>query len=208
MIDYKANIEAISELNEVEKEFLKKYFCIAKQDLKRLYKAQSKEYKKWYKWLKKHDYLIYKIEHYNNLALIRNSKQAFEFVLNECVDLVYSSKQNKNAKAELQALTLISKICGLETYAQTTITKLEQDKRQADIKKLTTEQLRQLAQSVSDNIRLINCKASNDDIDNTDDNSLSDSVNSEVLSIPEATGTAFLKADVVKNSVVVENVEN
>lgn len=155
-IDYKQNIDRIEHLTEEEKNFLYDYYYIADKHLPRLYKPLTPLYQKWGRWLKKNSFLIYKIEHYNELALIRNSAEAFDFVLNECVDMVFNAKKKNNDKARLQALNLISKICGLEQYAAASVQKLEENKRQSEIKQLTTEQLKQLAAAVSENVKRIN----------------------------------------------------
>ena len=160
-VDYTENIMKMTEINEEEKEFLITYFNHAHRDLKRCYRAQTNEYKRWHRWLKKHDYLIWKIEHQGNLALVRNSKEAFEFVLNECIDMAYNAKQNKNSKARIQALNLISKICGLEQYATAQIQQLSNASKQNDLAKLTTEQLKQLAYSVRENMTLLQQNAEN-----------------------------------------------
>lgn len=155
MFDYTKNIDKIPELNEEEKAFLSQYLSVAREDLKRCYKAGSREYKYWWRWLKNHQHVIYKIKHYNQLQLISNSKQAFDFVLSQCVDLFYSSKNKNDTKNAIKSLDLINKICGLESYAQQTIANLNQANKQSDLAKLTTEQLQQLVSNVQANIRLL-----------------------------------------------------
>ena len=151
----------ISDLNEEEKDFLRKYFREAKEDLKSLYRAKSKEYEKWRKWLKRNSYVVYKIKHLQQQTIIKNSKEAFDFVLQNCIDLVFFGKAKNNAKIQIDSLNLINKICGLESYAQQTIANLNQQSKQSDLAKLTTAQLQQLANSVSNNLALLSDSKTN-----------------------------------------------
>lgn len=155
LFDYSQNIELMSDLNEEEKDFLRKYFKEAREDLKSLYKAKSREYEKWRKWLKRNSYIVYKVKHLQQQAIIKNSKEAFDFVLQNCIDLVFFGKAKNNAKIQIDSLNLINKICGLESYAQQTIANLNQASKQSDLAKLTTAQLQQLANSVSSNLALL-----------------------------------------------------
>lgn len=155
LFDYSQNIELISDLNDEEKDFLRKYFKEAKEDLKSLYRAKSREYEKWRKWLKRNSYVVYKIKHLQQQTIIKNSKEAFDFVLQNCIDLVFFGKAKNNAKIQIDSLNLINKICGLESYAQQTIANLNQQKQQNNLAQLTTAQLQQLANNVSNNLRLL-----------------------------------------------------
>lgn len=155
MLEYTQNIDQIKEINKEERAFLTLYLGTAKEDLKSLYRADSNEYKKWYKWLKRNSYLIYKIKHLQQQTIIKNSNDAFDFVLQNCIDLVYFGKAKNNAKIQIDSLNLINKICGLESYAQQTIASLNQASKQSDLAKLTTAQLQQLANTVSSNLALL-----------------------------------------------------
>lgn len=154
MIDYRQNIESINSLSDKEKEFLIAYFYNANQDLKKLFKSGTNEYIYWFKWLKKNQYVLYKIVNFSKVDLIKNSADAFNFVLNHCIDIVHNCS-NKQNKTKIKALEVIQKICGLESYAQQTIANLNQASKQSDLAKLTTAQLQQLANSVSNNLALL-----------------------------------------------------
>lgn len=154
MIDYRQNIESISDLSDKEKQFLIAYFCNSNQQLKKLYRYDSCEYNYWYRWLSKHQYVLYKIVNFSKVDLIKNSADAFNFVLNHCIDIVHNCS-NKQNKTKIKALEVIQKICGLESYAQQTIANLNQTSKQSDLAKLTTAQLQQLANSVSSNLALL-----------------------------------------------------
>lgn len=154
MIDYRKNIESISELNDKERDFLIAYFCNANQSLKKLYTPNTNEYKYWHYWLSKHQYVLYKIVNFSKVDLIKNSADAFNFVLNHCIDIVHNCS-NKQNKTKIKALEVIQKICGLESYAQQTIANLNQASKQSELAKLTTAQLQQLANSVSNNLALL-----------------------------------------------------
>lgn len=154
MIDYRQNIESISDLSDKEKQFLIAYFCNSNQQLKKLYRYDSCEYNYWYRWLSKHQYILYKIVNFSKVDLIKNSADAFNFVLNHCIDIVHNCS-NKQNKTKIKALEVIQKICGLESYAQQTIANLNQTSKQSDLAKLTTAQLQQLANSVSSNLALL-----------------------------------------------------
>lgn len=154
MIDYRQNIESINDLSEKEKQFLIAYFCDSNQQLKKLYRYDSCAYNYWYRWLKQHQYILYKIVNFSKVDLIKNSADAFNFVLNHCIDIVHNCS-NKQNKTKIKALEVIQKICGLESYAQQTIANLNQASKQSDLTKLTTKQLQQLANSVSSNLALL-----------------------------------------------------
>jgi hypothetical protein len=154
MIDYRQNIESISDLSDKEKQFLIAYFCDSNQQLKKLYRYDSCNYNYWYRWLKQHQYILYKIVNFSKVDLIKNSADAFNFVLNHCIDIVHNCS-NKQNKTKIKALEVIQKICGLESYAQQTIANLNQASKQSDLTKLTTQQLQQLANSVSCNLALL-----------------------------------------------------
>lgn len=154
MLDYRQNIESISELNDKERDFLIAYFCNANQSLKKLYASNTNEYKYWHYWLSKHQYVLYKIVNFSKVDLIKNSADAFNFVLNHCIDIVHNCS-NKQNKTKIKALEVIQKICGLESYAQQTIANLNQASKQSDLAKLTTAQLQQLANSVSNSLALL-----------------------------------------------------
>lgn len=154
MIDYRQNIESMSDLSDKERIFLIAYFCNANQSLKRLYTPNTNEYKYWHYWLSKHQYLLYKIVNFSKVDLIKNSADAFNYVLNNCIDIVENCS-NRQFKTKIKALEVIQKICGLESYAQQTIANLNQQSKQTDLTKLTTAQLQQLANSVSNNLALL-----------------------------------------------------
>lgn len=154
MIDYRQNIESINDLSDKEKQFLIAYFCDSNQQLKKLYRYDSCDYNYWYRWLNKHQYVLYKIVNFSKVDLIKNSAEAFNFVLNHCIDIVHNCS-NKQNKTKIKALEVIQKICGLESYAQQTIANLNQASKQSDLAKLTTAQLQQLANSVSNNLALL-----------------------------------------------------
>lgn len=154
MLDYRQNIESINSLSDKEREFLIAYFCNANQDLKKLFKSGTNQYIYWFKWLRKNQYVLYKIVNFSKVDLIKNSAEAFNYVLNNCIDIVENCS-NKQNKTKIKALEVIQKICGLESYAQQTIANLNQASKQSDLAKLTTAQLQQLANSVSNNLALL-----------------------------------------------------
>lgn len=154
MIDYRANIDTINDLSDKERDFLVAYFCDHNQQLKKCCRYGSSEYKYWYRWLKQHQYVLYKIVNFSKVDLIKNSADAFNFVLNHCIDIVHNCTQKQN-KTKIKALEVLQKICGLESYAQQTIANLNQQSKQSDLAKLTTTQLQQLANSVSNNLALL-----------------------------------------------------
>lgn len=154
MIDYRENIESINGLSDKEREFLIAYFCNYNQSLKKCYRSDSAQYNYWYRWLKQHQYVLYKIINFSKVDLIKNSADAFNFVLNHCIDIVHNCN-NKQNKTKIKALEVVQKICGLESYAQQTIANLSQTSKQSDLAKLTTTQLQQLANSVSNNLALL-----------------------------------------------------
>lgn len=152
---YAENIDKIEGLSDLEKDFLNQYFYVAKKRLSKLYKPHTAIYQKWQRWLNNHQYIVFQIQHFKNLNLIKNTNDAFNFVLNNCIDIaVDAKKQNKN-KIALESLNLLQKICGLESYAQQTIANLNQASKQSDLAKLTTQQLQQLANTVSNNLALL-----------------------------------------------------
>lgn len=154
MVDYRENIESLSGINDKEREFLIAYFCKNNQQLKKCCRYDSAEYKYWHRWLKQHQYLLYKIVNFSKVDLIKNSKDAFDFVLNHCIDIIHSCT-NKQNKTKLKALEVLQKICGLEQYATAQIQQLNNTAKQNELAKLTTEQLKQLACSVRENIDLL-----------------------------------------------------
>ena len=154
MIDYRKNIETMNDLSDKERDFLIAYFCHANQDLKKLFKSGTNEYIYWFKWLRKNQYVLYKIVNFSKVDLIKNSKDAFDFVLNHCIDIIHSCT-NKQNKTKLKALEVLQKICGLEQYATAQIQQLNNTAKQNELAKLTTEQLKQLACSVRDNIDML-----------------------------------------------------
>lgn len=160
MIDYRQNIESINDLSDKEKQFLIAYFCDSNQQLKKLYRYDSCEYNYWYRWLNKHQYVLYKIINFSKVDLIKNSADAFNYVLNNCIEIVENCTQKQN-KTKIKALEVIQKICGLESYAQQAIVNLNQAKQQNNLAQLTTQQLQELASNVSNNLRLLQQNKSN-----------------------------------------------